>query len=439
MIRRKKKYIGRKPHRMLVISWDAVGSEDIPLLETLPHFKALLERSASCRNVKSVCPSLTYPAHASIVTGRVPARHGVVNNLRLQPDRENPDWFWQRRFVKGTTLYDEAEKAGLRTAALLWPVTAGSRISYNMPEIWANHPWENQLLVSFLNGTPGYEIDLYRRYGHLLDGVRQPMLDNFVQAALLRTMGKYHPDLTMVHLTDVDTIRHQYGVRSREAEEALRRQDMRLGETLGLIERLGEWKTTNIILLGDHYQKDVDCVLYPNYHIAEHGWAKRSGNRLLSWKVAAQNCDGACYIYVKDRRDKRLMLEVAQWLREWKQTPGSGVGAVYTGKRAWDKGADPRCAFMLEAENGFYFKNGCMTPLEKAAPGNGIHRGAHGYDPNAPGYDTFFLAAGPDFQPGVRIPEMYLTDEGPIMAQALGLELEDADGAVIDSFFRYAY
>lgn len=439
MIRRKKKYIGRKPHRMLVISWDAVGSEDLALLETLPHFKALLERSASCRHVKSVYPSLTYPAHTSIVTGRVPARHGVVNNLRLQPDRENPDWFWQRRFIKSPTLYDEAEKAGLRTAALLWPVTAGARISYNMPEIWANRPWENQILVSFLNGTPGYQLDLYRRYGHLMDGVRQPMLDHFVQAALLRTLRKYHPDLTLVHLTDVDSIRHEYGVNSPEAEEALRRQDMRLGETLGLIQRMGDWKTTNIILLGDHYQKNVDCVLYPNYYIAENGWAERSGERLLKWKVAAQNSDGSCYIYVKNRKDKKLMLEVAGWLRQWKQTPDSGVRAVYTGKQAWEKGADPRCAFMLEAEDGFYFKNGCTKPMEKAAPGNGVHKGAHGYDPNCSGYETFFLAAGPDFQPGAQIPEMYLTDEGPIMAKALGLELEDADGAIIDSFFRYAY
>ena len=49
------------------------------------------------------------------------------------------------------------------------------------------------------------------------------------------------------------------------------------------------------------------------------------------------------------------------------------------------------------------------------------------------------MAAGPDFQPGAEEAAMNLTDEGPTMARALGLELEDADGAVIDSFFRFAY
>ena len=439
MISRKKQYINKKPHRMIVVSLDAVGTKDLELLENLPHFQALLARGAICRQVKSVCPSLTYPAHVSIVTGKLPSHHGIVNNLRLQPWRENPDWFWQRRFIRGTTLYDEARKEGLTTASLLWPVTGRARITYNLPEVWANRPWENQLFVSFFNGTARYEMDLYKHYGHMLDGIRQPMLDNFIQSSLIRTLKKYHPDLTLVHLTDVDTNRHEYGVYSEEAMEAVRRHDMRLGELVSLLERMGEKTTTNIVVLGDHFQKDVGCVLYPNYHIAEHGWAVRKGNRLAKWKVAAQNGDGSCYIYVKDRKDKELMFAVAGWLKEWKMQPGSGIRAVYTGKQAWEKGADPKCAFMLEAKDGFFFKNGCEKPWEKVAEGNGVHRGAHGYDPDSPEYTTFFLAAGPDFEPGEEIPEMYLIDEGPILARALGLELEDADGAVINRFFRFGH
>ena len=82
---------------------------------------------------------------------------------------------------------------------------------------------------------------------------------------------------------------------------------------------------------------------------------------------------------------------------------------------------------------------GCRVEREEYRPGSKVHRGAHGYDPDCPGYETFFMAAGPDFQPGAEVAAMNLTDEGPTMARALGLELEDADGAVIDSFFRFAY
>ena len=255
---RRKKYIGKKPHRMLVISWDAVGNQDLAALETLPHLRSLMERAACCRRVKSVCPSLTYPAHAAIVTGRNPSHTGIVNNIRFQPFRKEPDWFWQRRFIRGTTLYDQAEEAGLRTAALLWPVTAGAKITWNMPEIWARRFWQNQITESLFNGSIGYQIDLYRRFGRLLEGTKQPMLDNFVQASLLWTLSYYRPDLTLVHYTDVDAMRHQYGVDSREAQAALRRLDMRLGAVMGLLERQMELRNTNIILLGDHYQKNVN-------------------------------------------------------------------------------------------------------------------------------------------------------------------------------------
>lgn len=441
MWKKRKKYIGQKPNPMIVLSWDAVGSQDIPVLKEFPHFRALLERAAFCGSVKSVCPSLTYPAHATIVTGKLPMHHGIINNLRFQPEREKPDWFWQRRFIRGTTLYDEAEKAGLRTAALLWPVTAGARITYNLPEIWANRPWQNQLMMSFIYGTAGYELDLFRRYGSGLDGIRQPMLDNFVQASFLRTFRGYRPDLTLVHLTDVDTTRHNCGVHSREALAALRRHDLRLGELLGMLKQIGMEKRTNIIVLGDHYQKDVSCVLYPNYYLVEKGWAQKKGNAIVNWRVAAQNADGACYLYLQDMQDQEFRLEVAEWLREWKNTPDSGIRAVYTGKQVRDKGGDPQCAFMLEAEEGFYFRNGCSYPRETtdhANETNGLHRGAHGYDPDAPGYETFFLAAGPDFQPGARVKEMYLMDEGPILARALNLELEDADGAVINALFPHS-
>ena len=91
---------------MIVVSLDAVGTEDLPFLKSLPNFGDFWREAAVCERVRSVYPSLTYPAHTTIVTGKYPANHGIVNNLRIQPRREKPDWFWQRRFVRGETLYD---------------------------------------------------------------------------------------------------------------------------------------------------------------------------------------------------------------------------------------------------------------------------------------------------------------------------------------------
>lgn len=137
-----------RKQRMIIISLDAVGTKDIPYLKTLPNFKKLFEKSAYCMNVESVYPSLTYPAHTSIITGCTPNHHGVINNTCFQINRKSPDWMWQRRFVKKMTLYDELLKQKKKVAAVLWPVTAQSKITYNVPEVFANRPWQNQIMVS---------------------------------------------------------------------------------------------------------------------------------------------------------------------------------------------------------------------------------------------------------------------------------------------------
>ena len=263
--------IKHERNRLIVLSLDAVGSMDLPYLNTLPHFRAFFKRAAGCGRVLSVYPSLTYPAHTSIVTGLYPARHGIVNNHKVQPEKRKPDWLWQRRYIRGTTLYDEARKHGLRVAALLWPVTGRAKIRYNLPEVWANQPWENQISVSMGNGSPLYQIDLYRRFGHMIRGVSQPRLDNFVQASLLYTIRRFKPDVTFAHFTDVDSNRHIFGASALCIQDALQRHDRRLGELLSLLDALGMEQKTNVVILGDHCQKDVSMALYPNYWFRKKG------------------------------------------------------------------------------------------------------------------------------------------------------------------------
>lgn len=109
---------------LIVISFDCLSSLDFDMLTVLPNFQTLLQNGSYCKNVETIYPSVTYPCHATIVTGNFPNRHGVINNTFIQPGRVFPDWYWERQHVKGTTLYDEAKKPGMTTAALLCPVTA---------------------------------------------------------------------------------------------------------------------------------------------------------------------------------------------------------------------------------------------------------------------------------------------------------------------------
>jgi len=422
---------------------DAVGSKDLPFMSSLPNFHRFISHGAFCANVTSVYPSLTYPAHTSIVTGRLPKNHGIINNTQLQPERERPDWMWQRKYIRGTTLYDEAIKNGWKVASLLWPVTARSKIQYNLPEIFANRSWQNQLMVSAWNGSMAYELDLNRRFGKLRDGIHQPELDDFVHASALYTIDRYNPNMMLIHYTDVDSHRHLYGVNHPKVEGALRRHDRRLGELMEHLERTGEIEDTTVVVLGDHYQKNTAQVVYLNHLLLQEGLLTVKDGKIKDFKVIAKNCDGSCYLYknAKYKNDTKLNNEIDHKLTEVLTQIDTddkyGCAHIYSGKEAALLGADPRCVAMIEARDGYYYLDDfhVLTELVDEMQ-HGKMKATHGYFPVDSAYKTFFMALGAGVKEHVRIPQMTLCDEGATLAKLLGFDLGKVDGKVIEEMLK---
>ncbi len=421
----------------IVVSLDAVGSRDFEFLKEQPNMKELLKDASYSTQVSSVYPSITYPAHTSIVTGHYPGTHGIVNNLKLQPLMDNPDWFWKIKDVRKPTFYEEAEKNGIRTAALLWPVTGGAHISYNLPEILPNRPWQNQISVSMRNGTVPYELDLNSRFGYLRDGVKQPQLDNFVQLSMLYTIRRYHPQLMLVHLTDADTNRHLYGVDSPEAKEALKRHDKRIGELIEVLKEEGIYEKTALFILGDHSQMDVQHVLYPNYWLKEKGLLEVRDGKIKSFQAYAHNCDGSCYIYARKGLKKEVRQQIVQAVRELKEMFPEAVERIYTRREAEQMGADGACACMMEAGKGWYFLNEMDVLTAEADQNSGrphMMKGTHGFHPDRPNYQTIFIAAGCGIRKNINIGRMSLVDEGPTIAARLGISLGETAGRTLDIY-----
>ena len=92
------------------------------------------------------------------------------------------------------------------------------------------------------------------RYGHLRHWIKQPWLDDFITACAVDTL-KNEPDLTLIHLVDMDSMRHRYGVRSKQAQEAWRGHDSRVAKLIQATKDAGTFEQTNFVFLGDHYQK----------------------------------------------------------------------------------------------------------------------------------------------------------------------------------------
>lgn len=423
---------------LIVISFDCLSSLDFPLLKEFPYFQELLENASYCDQVETVYPSLTYPCHATIVTGKYPNRHGIINNTLLQPGTTSPDWFWHRKHIEGTTLYDEAKKLGLKTAALLWPVTARAKIDYNMPEIFANRRWHHQIPVSLFNGSPRYQLKLNTKFGNIREGLKQPELDDFVLESTVHTIKTKKPHLLLAHFVDLDSQRHYNGFSSDEAMKALERHDKRLGRILQAIKEAGIDKETTIVALGDHSQLNHSKAINLNVLLKEQGFITVNLNgKVLDWKAYCKSCDGSAYLYVKNENDLETRKKILELMEPLLMNEQYGIERMITGKEAGSLGADEKCFLMLEARKGFYFKEYVDRPLIDDITAKDVKEkrytfASHGYSPKKPQYKTVFIAKGMGIRPNVKVPSMRLVDEGPTLARLLGLDLGDTDGKVVD-------
>ncbi len=85
---------------LFVISLDALGALDLKDTTDLPVLRELIKTGTHIQEVETIYPSLTYPAHTSIITGHYPATHGIINNTKVQPEKDSPDWYWYKKPFK---------------------------------------------------------------------------------------------------------------------------------------------------------------------------------------------------------------------------------------------------------------------------------------------------------------------------------------------------
>lgn len=425
-------------HPLVIVSFDALGAEDVAQhLDMMPNLAQLIQRGAHVKKVEGIYPTLTYPSHTSIMTGVYPAKHGIVNNTKIQPERgDSPDWYWYAKDIQVPTLFDLAHQKGLKTAAFLWPVSAKAPITWNIAEIFPNRIWTNQVLVSFNASTPYFMFDMNRRFGKLRNGIKQPNLDNFITAAAVDTIKNKKPDLLAVHLVDMDAHRHQFGVRSSEAYAALKRLDAHLGELIAATKVAGNFEDTNFVVLGDHFQIDVDHMIHLNQLFAEQGWLAVTEKGLIDgdWRVLAKTTDGSTYVYIKDDSLQGKVRSIVNQVQ--------GVEAIYQPSDLIKWHINPDAAFIVEAQNGYFFtdevnRSAVVEATNDADLGTSDrYKAVHGFRPDKPDYQTILVLAGPDIE-HITIDDARLVDEAPTFARLLDVEFENVlDGIPLEKVIK---
>lgn len=360
--------------KLLFISFDAVGSDELPVLRELPNFKRIFSKGRIFPNLKTVFISNTYPVHASIATGVVPGEHGLISNVMLQPDNPKPWWNYDSRLLKAEPIWDKAAAKRLKTAAVMWPVTAYAKnIRWNIPEIMTREG-ESQVMANLRTGSKLIQLFTYLRHRKLLRGIEQPERDRFAAACMQDIIKLHHPDLMLMHLTAYDSLCHEHGRGSEESLAALREMDGLLG---GLAEAAGFYEgKCSVIVFSDHAQLNVHTAVDPNRTLEMFGYLDYHENgTVTNERVVFQNQDGSSFCFNRGLDEEQLAMVRDAMLAD------TAVERLLTDEEMRESGYAGQAAFGICAKEGYYFK-ACNN--EKAT---------HGYPTDYPDYKVFFAVS----------------------------------------------
>lgn len=431
-----------KSKYLIVISLDSLNTLDFDYIRELPNFKEILQKGSYVKKVQGVYPSLTYCAHTSMVTGMYPDDHGIYNNEIFDPYVKEQSWNWQAKYIKAKTIVDATKEKGLKTATIFWPVMGKCKADYVIPEIWPVNG-ESQAAVTIKNGTPFYVLDNFLRYRKELDGKREPNLDEFILKIIERTIIKKKPNLILAHLIHVDEFRHLYGTFSDKAREALKASDGRIGKIIEASKKAGTYEDTTFIILGDHGFRDVKYMVNLNVALEKEGFIELDvDGKVKSWKVFSNTSDGSAQIYINDEFKEELKDKVYELLNSWRKD--YGIREVYSKKQCREKRVDGAFEFMIEAEDGYYFRNYLdgHSVVEEIEPENMTksqserHVATHGYDPDREDYKSLFIACGKSIKEGKVLETGCLVDAAPTFAEILGIDFNNVEGRALKGILK---
>lgn len=386
--------------------------------------------------VRGVFPTVTYPSHTTIISGVKPLKHGIYYNTPVEPLGITGRWYWEYDSVKVPTLWTEARKAGLKTAAVSWPVTVKAPIDYNIPEFWIlagqNGGGNDYVKGMAQETTPSslFEEVQQNATGKLSkDGFD---LDYYSADANLSRMAayiimKYKPSLLALHIATVDHFEHEEGRDGDKVRKAVADADRAVKTLMDAVEKAGLKDSTTFIVTGDHGFVDIHTQLSPNVLLARAGLIDQEAKK---WKAYFHSSAGSTFLHVNDKNDKQTIARVRDILKALPEKEKKLFRIVE--RTELDAiGSDPSAILALAPIEGVTFSS--STKGEFINPAKG---GTHGYFPDFKHIETGFVTFGRKIRSGVVIPTMGLEDISPLIASLLGFPLNSADGMLYPGLMK---
>ena len=345
---------------------DRIASEGVHAKKMIPMF-----------------PSMTFPNHHTIVTGRRPEHHGIIHNNFSDPatgklfafnktELQGPEWWG------GEPVWATAIKQGRRADVLFWPGT-GIEMAGMLPTEW-------------------------KRY----DGKPEPSEIVDMGLAWLDQPTEKRPNFVMLYFHHVDSVGHRQGTESPEIAASIAQVDAAMGRLADGLHRLKLDDVANLVIVSDHGMADLST----NRVIALGDFVDLKTVQVdFSGAVAGlRPLDGnvdALYAAFKGKEKHFKTYRNETMPKEYHFRDNPRIPPV-----------------VLVADDSWYLSNRSSNEPSTRA----MNKATHGFDPQLDSMGATFIAWGPAFKHGVTLAPFENVHIYNLLCATLGLKPAPNDG-----------
>jgi predicted AlkP superfamily pyrophosphatase or phosphodiesterase len=346
---------------VILVSIDGFRRDYLDSFPT-PVLHRLAQDGVSAEGMRPAFPSFTFPNHYTLVTGWYPEDHHIVANavydsathhtLTMRSAAEASWWSW-----RGEPIWVTAAKHDLNSATMFWPAS--------------------EALIH------GYRPTYWRAYN-------QQMPDTARVAQVLTWLDlprRKRPTFLTLYFDAVDHAGHIRGPWSPGTRAAVIHIDSMIAMLVCGLETRHLAQTANLVI------------------VADHGMTVVSHQRTVA---------------VADVIDTNMVLTAEQGPYMWLQAKDGDQVALLTALqrlphiRAYFRPESPaplhvrhhpgHFAILVLADDGWSILKSRQSRSPVNTPGSDQEAGQHGYDPAYPSMWALFVAHGPSFKKGARLP-----------------------------------
>lgn len=402
----------------------------------LPTLRMLMKRGAAAEGMITAFPSVTWPAHVTLVTGTWPSKHGVIGNAVFDRKKQQPLVYigdpvlTKDQAIRVPTVYDVAHAAGMKTGSVIWPASNGAKtLDWVIPDSNKAELHAKYTTPGFANELAAAGIDIAPLGKWGWDKKYSTPRDELYSRVARHLLEKHRPNLLLVHFITPDGVEHAYGPHTPEAYKAVAESDRRIKELWDALQQPTFKDKATLLVVSDHGFAPYEKIVQPNVVLKKLGLVETDERgkvtRKRAWCVSQ---GGSAFIYLLDDVAKqRDRVKAALSKTEGVRSVLGPDAFTKLGLPHPDQNAE-MAQLVLTTGPGYSFGDGVSGADVISAGGL---KGTHGHLPRPAYMHATFVAAGAGIRPGAKLRIVESVDVAPTIARLLGLRLPHADGRVL--------